>query len=120
MSGEAGVGERIFVRAVKARVSGKRGEPLKRAVHLLRRAFEQSAAAHREQGVADEGDAVLVEDQRDMAERVSGDFDHPADVLAEPHLVAFAERDVAAGNALGRGPEMRAPVASLIARLPPV
>ena len=52
---------------------------------------------------------------------MAGDFDDAADMVAEPHLVAFAQRDVAAGDALAlAGPEMRAPVASLIARLPPV
>ena len=90
VGGEARVRKRVFVRAIKARFGGQFGEPLKRAVHLLRRSFEQAAAAHREQGVADEGNSILLEDQRDMPERVTGDFDHPADVIAEAELVAFA------------------------------
>ena len=56
----------------------------------------------------------------DVSDRMAGNFDYPADVVAEADFVAFLQRDVAAGNILGRGPEMRAPVASLIARFPPV
>ena len=70
---------------------GQAGQPLERAIHLLRRAFEQPPAAHREQGVADERDSLIVEDQGDVAERVAGDFDHAADVIAEADLVAFAQ-----------------------------
>ncbi len=66
--------------------------------HLLGRAFEQPAAAHGEQGVADKRDAVLVEDKSDVAEGMARDFDHAADMVAQPDLVAFAQRDVAAGD----------------------
>ena len=43
-------------------------------MHLLRRALEQPPATHGEHGVADERDAVVFEDQGDMAEGVAGDF----------------------------------------------
>ena len=96
VDGEACVRQRIFVARVKPRVVGQSRDPLQRGVHLLGRAFEQPAAAHREQGVADEGDPRLVEHQGDMAERVAGDLDRPADMVAEAKLGPFAERDVVA------------------------
>src|SRR6185437_14374938 len=46
MSSEPGIRKRIFVCTVKARVIGQSSEPLERAVHLFRSAFEQAAAAH--------------------------------------------------------------------------
>ena len=65
--------------------------------------------------------AVLIEDQRDVAERVAGDFDHPPDMIADAQLrcLRTARRR---GRECSRraGPEMVQPVASLIARLPPV
>ena len=101
--------------------AGKRREPLEGAVHLLRRPFEQPAAAHREQGVADEGDAVLVEDQRDMVERVAGHFDHPPDMLADTGPRRLRPSATSRpGIRCPRGPGHGAPVASLIARFPPV
>jgi len=88
------------VRAIEPRLGRQACQPLERPVHLLRTALEQPAAAHGEQSVADERHAVLVEDQGDVAERVAGDFDDAANMLAEPDPVALAKRHVAAGDVL--------------------
>ena len=101
MGGEARVGERIFVRAIERGVVGQSGEPLERA-YICSGVPSNS----RPQPIANKVSptkaiAVVVEDQRDVAERVAGNFDHPADMLAEAELVAFRQRDVAAGNVFG-------------------
>ena len=72
-------------------------------MHLIGAALEQSAAAHREHGVADEGDGVVAEDQRDVAERMAGHFPHFADMSAEADRLAFAQRRVDRGDARGLG-----------------
>ena len=101
MNGEPSVRERIFVGRIKACISRQFREPLERAVHLLRGAFEQPPASHGEQCVADERDTLLIEDQRDVIERVAGDFDDLADVIAEADLATFGQRNVAPWNAAG-------------------
>jgi hypothetical protein len=47
--GEAQVGQRVLVRAAHAGVAGQGRQQAQRRVHLRRRAFEQAAAAGREQ-----------------------------------------------------------------------
>ena len=86
---------------IKACVSRQFREPLERAVHLLRGALEQPPASHGEQCVADECDTLLIEHQRDVTERVAGDFDDPADVIAEADIATFGQRNVAPWNAAG-------------------
>ena len=91
MNGEARVRKRIFMRRIEPRRVGQVAEALERSIHLLRRAFEQPATAHREQRIADERDAVRIEDQREVIERVAGDLDDAPDMLANADLVAFRE-----------------------------
>src|SRR5581483_851423 len=58
----------------------------------------------REEGVANESHAVLIEDQSDMSERVSGHFDDSSDVPAESDPIAFVQRDIPTGNIFTGGP----------------
>ena len=114
-----------YIRARNRRASRRAAAPSRceRGEHLLRRAFEQPAAAHREHRVADERDPGVAEDEGDVAERVAGDLPHFADMVAEADRVAFVQRDVDRGD-LAR-PRRRAPTASRRSRrrprwLPPV
>jgi hypothetical protein len=76
---------------------------------LLGASLEKPSAPHCEERIADEGDVLLIKNERDMAERVPWHFDDPADMLAQANLVAFAECDVAARDVFrGRTGDARA------------
>ncbi len=69
---ETGVGVGVLVRAIDQRFIRPRHDLLQRAPHLLGRAFEQAAAPHRKQRIADEGDLRLRQVVDDVAPRMPG------------------------------------------------
>lgn len=71
--------------------------------HLCGRAFEEPAAAHGEQRVADEGGAVGLEQVADMRPRMAGCFDDARRVFAECEAIAFPNHSVETGNPVGIG-----------------
>ena len=100
MSSKACVGESIFVGTIKLRFAGKRCQPGKRGIHLLRHALEQSSATHREQGVTNKGDTIIIKNQSDVAESVAGHFDNATDMTAQVHRVTLFQTDISTGNIL--------------------
>ena len=103
MSGEERVRKGVFVGAIEAGFVRQPRQTAERREHLLRRAFEEAPATHREQGVAHECHCVLAEDKRDMAERVAGNGNHPSDVLSKADGSSFSQSNVPPGNILARG-----------------
>jgi hypothetical protein len=88
------------VRAVDLRRLGQRAQARKAPPHLLRRALEQAAAAHDEQGVAAKQRVAAREPIGDVAARVAGNEEDLGALLAEIVGAAVADLDVDAGNAV--------------------
>ena len=99
--GELGIGAGIFVAAIELRLRRQRHQLLQRAPHHRGVAFEQLAAADREQRVADKDDAVVGEVVADMPARVAGRLDHERVGVADLDAVALAHLDVDLRNAAG-------------------
>ncbi len=91
---EPGVGGGVFVGAIDQGLVGQGGQALEAGPHLLGRTLEQAPAAQREQGVADEDDAVFGVMVGDVAEGVAAGLQHAEHGLAEAHLVALMQRPV--------------------------
>ena len=103
--GEARVRLGVFVTAVDLGRAGQRGELQQRFPHHRRRRLEHPTAAEREQGVADEGDLLLLEQIDDMAGGVAGRLDDLGGEPADARVIAFGERPIDAADArrlLGR------------------
>jgi hypothetical protein len=87
-------------------------------VHLIGIAFEQAAAAHGEERVADEHQPFLREMKGDVPGGVGGDFKNGCGERSKRDRVALASDGIRCASAAG--PVILHPVASLIATLPPV
>ena len=72
-------------------------------------AFEQAAAAHREQGVADEDRPLARQMVGDVAGGVGGDLDHLGLDAAERDAVAFGDGAVHASGCAPPRPAARSP-----------
>jgi hypothetical protein len=104
---EADIGERVLVPAVHLRVVGQGAQLLQRGVHLLRRAFEDAAAAAGEERVAtEESTAPIIGNVR---ARVSRDAEHgkARAELGEGHGVALGDRPREGGDRLAPRPVHR-------------
>src|SRR4051794_7754708 len=80
---------RVLVAAVDLRIIRKRHQLFERAVHLLRRSFEEATAAGREKGIA--AKKILTEQVSDVPARVAGDRDDSAVQLADIYLISFVD-----------------------------
>ena len=120
---EEAVGERIFVAAIDARLRRQRGEPLQvRRASAPRVALEQAAAAHREQGVADEGDLLAAGRWKATwpavwaGMSISSASIAPIRARSPPATI----RSIFDTRSASAGPVIVQPVAARIASLPPV
>ena len=82
------------MRAIDARIVRQSGQPLQIGEHLRRRPFEQPAATHGEQRVADKSDPLVGQVIGDMPRRMRGHRHHLRDMVADANAVAFADRPV--------------------------
>jgi len=85
--GEAGVGGRVLVSAVDARVVGQGRQALEAGPHLLGCTLEQASAAESEERVADEGDVVGAVVVGDVTQRVAAAVNHRELRFTEVHQV---------------------------------
>ncbi len=100
-TGEVGIALGIFMRAIDQRIIGQRTEFLQGLPHLLAGAFEQSAAAQREQRIAAKERMALGKPIGDMAYRMARHIHHHRRRAAEQEGIAVADFDIDTGNALG-------------------
>jgi len=106
------------MRAIDFRAVGQRLQLAHIVIHLFRRALEQPAAAHGEQGVADKGQLFRRNVKGDMTGGMGRHVDHLGGHVAELHRVAlpdhrvegrdafllsFRAGDMATGGILDRG-----------------
>jgi hypothetical protein len=96
---ELGIGAGIFMPAIELRLRRQGHQLLQRVPHHLGVAFEELAAADREQRVADKHDAAFGKEITDMPARVTWRFDDECVRVADPDAIALAHLDVDGRNA---------------------
>ena len=101
--GKVRVRERILMPAIDPDILWKRRNALHVRVHLLRRSFEQPAAAHREHRVADEDHPLVFEIVSDVAGGMRRDVPDHGFRAADTDPVAFGDDAVDLAHPLGFG-----------------
>ena len=104
-SGKTQVRQGVLMGAADPGVARQGGQPVKRGQHLGRGAFEEPAAAAREQGVAAEQQGCAIDiagPEGNMACRMSGDIEHGPSNAQCGHGVAIVQRDEGLGDGLAR------------------